>query len=81
MSPQQMLDELDSRHVMTSPPLAIASFLVLGGGGGGGARPPNVPTKNNICVYIARASASETYIFRTQNTSVYNVIYNQCGFL
>ena len=58
---------------------SVASFLVLGGGGGG-ARPPNVPTKI-ICTYIARASASETYIFRTQNTSAYNVIYSQCGFL
>ena len=64
---------------MSVGPLAtsVASFLVLGGGG---ARPPNVPTKI-ICTYIARASASETYIFRTQNTSAYNVIYNQCGFL
>ena len=45
---------------------SVASFLVWGGGEGGGARPPNVPTKN-----IHIASASETYIFRTQNTSAY----------
>ena len=44
---------------------SVASFLVLGGGGG--ARPPNVPTeKSNL---YARASASETYIFRSPNTS------------
>ena len=57
---------------------SVASFLVLGGGG---ARPPNVPTKNYIILRerAKRASASETYIFRTQNTSAY--IYNQCIFL
>ena len=62
---------------------SVASLLVLGGGGG--ARPPNVPTKIIYVLILRerakRASASETYIFRTQNTSVYNVIYNQCGFL
>ena len=64
--------------VMTKDITSVASFLVLGGGGG---KTPKCTDKNNICIYIARASASETYIFRTQNTSVYNVIYNQCGFL
>ena len=40
---------------------SVASFLVWGGG----ARPPNVPTKKitYMKLTIARASASETYIF------------------
>ena len=48
---------------------SVVSFVIWEGGGG--VRPPNVPT-------YARVSASETYIFRSQNfTSAY--IYNQCS--
>ena len=45
---------------------SVASFLVLGG-----ARPPNVPTKKVTYMRerAKRASASETYIFRSQYTS------------
>ena len=51
---------------------SVTRFLVWGGGGGG-ARPPNVPTKKKSCTYIARASTSETCIFRTQiHLHVYN---------
>ena len=42
---------------------SVASFLVLGGGG----KTPNVPTEESNL--YARASASETYIFRSPNTS------------
>ena len=53
---------------------SVASFFVWGGGGG--ARPPNVPTED-IITYIReranRASASETYIFRSQNTSAHTI--------
>ena len=50
---------------------SVASFLVLGGGGGGkGARGDKTPKcTDKKSTYTARASASETYIFRTQNTS------------
>ena len=64
---------------------SVASFLVLGGGG---ARPPNVPTeeKKSTCNLYARASkASEllrnTYIFRSQNTSVYIIQSMQFPFI
>ena len=36
---------------------------------------------NNVGSYIARASASERYIFKSQNKSAYNVKCNQCGLL
>ena len=53
------------------PSSSVASFLVLGGGG----KTPKC-TDTNIYVLILRerakrASASETYVFRTQNTSAY----------
>ena len=51
---------------------SVASFLVLGGG-----KDPQMYRQK--ITYTARASASETYTFRTQNTSAY--IYNQCIFL
>ena len=57
---------------------SVASFLVLGGGG----KTPKYTDKMYIIILreqAKRASASETYIFRTKNTSVY--IYNQCIFL
>ena len=53
---------------------SVAAFCY--GGGGGGQDRKCTDTK---CTYTARASASETYIFRTHNTSAY--IYNQCIFL
>ena len=59
--------------------ISVASFLVLGGGGG---KTPKC-TDKNICTYIARASASETYIFRTQihlHTYAINAVsYNTYG--
>ena len=51
---------------------SVASSLVLGGGGG------QDPQMYRQKMYIYCASTSETYIFRTQNTSAY--IYNQCIF-
>ena len=54
---------------------SVASFLVWVGGGG---KTPKCTDKNNIGTYIARAkraSASETYVFRTQNTSAYTMSY------
>ena len=55
--------------VVGIPVSSVASFLVLGGGG---ARPRNVATKiyRRISRERAkRASATEKYIFMTQNTS------------
>ena len=51
------------RGVVTS----VASFLVLGGGGG--ARPQTVSTEKSNLYARASERASETYIFRTPNTS------------
>ena len=48
---------------------SVASLLVWGGG-------QDLQMYRQKCTYTARASASETYILRTQNTSAY--IYNQC---
>ena len=51
---------------------SVASFLVLGGGGGGGGKTPKCTDrkKNWKKIYMCeRASASETYIFRSPNTS------------
>ena len=53
----------------------VASFLVWGGGGG---KTPKC-TDRKKCNLYARASASETYIFRSPNTSAHH--YNQCSSL
>ena len=66
---------LRSQSAVTSPKIeiyprsrapthySVASFLVLGG------KPPNVPTEKTESNLYARASASETYIFRSPNAS------------